>query len=58
MTCASEDSDQPGHLHSLIRIFAVCFMDTLSSLMFARTLFSLIFANSLLRKFKDLANID
>ena len=27
MTCApSEDSDQPGHLPSLIRVFAVCFM--------------------------------
>ena len=32
MICApSEDSDQPGHLPSLIRVFAVCSMDSWGS---------------------------
>ena len=29
MTCPSEDSDQPGHAPSLIRVFAVCSMGSL-----------------------------
>ena len=32
MACAlSEDSDQPGHLPSLIRLFAVCSMGSLGT---------------------------